>query len=100
MSAFNAIPGFQEHFDHTDEAPLDFDLLQRISMEQLLLNTRVHQDAWMFGKEEQWNLDLGRAELILSFPGRMVVAPAQIIGTFDVQTSVWTWAWANSSIPE
>src|SRR5260370_29975991 len=58
---------------------LDFDALLRLSMEELLLKTQTHQDTWLFGKEEQWNLDPGQAELVFSFPGRLVVPPAQII---------------------
>jgi hypothetical protein len=80
--------------------PLDFDTLLRLSMEELLFKTQAHQDSWLFGKEEQWNLDPGQGELVFTFPGRLVIAPAQIIGTYDAQTSVWTWSWANPSNPE
>jgi hypothetical protein len=79
---------------------LDFDTLLRISMEELLSKTQTHQNTWLFGKEEQWNLDPGQAELVFSFPGRLVVAPAQIIGTYDGRTGTWTWSWANPSVPE
>jgi hypothetical protein len=79
---------------------LDFEALLRISMEELLGYTQSHQDNWLFGREEQWNLDPGRGELVFSFPGRLVVAPAQIIGTYDQQTGHWVWGWANTSVPE
>ena len=79
---------------------VDFDALLRASMEELLLNTQSHQDSWLFGNEEQWNLDPGRGELLFSFPGRLVVAQAQIIGTFDTQNAQWIWSWANSTVPE
>jgi hypothetical protein len=82
------------------DAAVDFDALLRVSMEELLLQTQVHQQSWLFGKEEQWNLDPGRGELVFKFPGRLVIAPAQIIGTFDNQTSLWTWSWANATVPE
>ena len=62
---------------------LDFDALLRLSMEELLSKTQTHQNTWLLGKEEQWNLDPGQAELVFSFPGRLVIAPAQIIGTFN-----------------
>src|SRR5207245_2963150 len=81
-------------------AALDFDTLLRLSMEELLFKTQNHQDTWLFGEEEQWNLDPGQGELVFSFPGRMVVAPAQIIGTYEGQTGLWTWSWANPSVPE
>src|SRR3569832_144731 len=79
---------------------LDFDTLLRVSMEELLFNTQAHQDNWLFGKEEQWNLDPGQGELVFTFPGRLVTAPAQIIGSYDAQPGVWTWRWANPSNPE
>src|SRR5215469_5123029 len=100
MNFFTRFLRYNEPVPESGGAAVDFDALLRMSMEELLLNTQSHQDAWMFGKEEQWNLDPGRAELVFSFPGRMVIAEAQIIGTFDTQTAHWTWSWANASIPE
>ena len=81
-------------------AGLDFDGLLRLSMEELLLKTQAHQNSWLFGKEEQWNLDPGQGELAFTFPGRLVTAPAQIIGTYSTETGIWTWGWANSSVPQ
>lgn len=100
MSFFNRILPYNESAIEPGGAAFDFDALLRVSMEELLLKTKVHQDYWLFGKEEQWNLDPGQGELVFSFPGRLVVAPAQIIGTYDGQTAVWTWSWANASVPE
>lgn len=99
MNAFNRFPVSNEV--SPEAAPvLDFDALLRFSMEELLLKTQSHQDIWLFGKEEQWNLDPGQAELAFTFPGRLVTAPAQIIGTFDLQTAHWSWSWADPSAPE
>lgn len=100
MSSSNPSLCYNETAVQAGGVPLDFDLLLRVSMEELLLNTRAHQDDWFFGKEEQWNLDPGQGELVLSFPGRLVIAPAQIIGTYDMQTALWTWSWSNASVPE
>ena len=80
MSSFNPSLRYQEPVALAGGLPLDFDALLRLSMEDLLRNTKNHQDAWLFGTEEQWNLDPGRGELVLSFPGRLVIAPAQMIG--------------------
>ncbi len=96
---------FKQLLRYNDSTPesggaLDFDALLRVSMEELLGYTEAHQETWLFGKEEQWNLDPGRGELVFSFPGRLVVAPAQIIGTYDGQTGSWVWSWANTSAPE
>lgn len=98
-----SIPGVRPPYPPSLQAEdwsLDFDALLRVSMEELLFRTQVHRDAWLLGKEEQWNLDPGQAELVFSFPGRLVIAPAQIIGTYDGQTGTWTWSWANAFVPE
>jgi hypothetical protein len=100
MSLFNPLLRYNEPAVESGGAPFDFDALLRISMEELLLKTQAHQDTWLFGREEQWNLDPGQGELVFSFPGRLAVAPAQIIGTYNGQTGLWTWSWANSSVPE
>ena len=99
----NFFPRFTRHNDPAIEsggASLDFDTLLRLSMEELLFKTQHHQDTWLFGKEEQWNLDPGQGELVFSFPGRLVIAPAQVIGAYDAQSGTWTWSWADASIPE
>lgn len=78
----------------------DFETLLRVSMEDLMVATQAHQQAWHFGKEEQWHVDYDRGELVLKLPGRQVIASAQIIGTYDAESGVWQWAWANSSLPQ
>jgi hypothetical protein len=100
MNFFNRLLRYNEPAPESGGAAIDFDALLRGSMEELLLNTQSHQQAWLFGMEEQWNLDPGRGELAFSFPGRLVVAPAQVIGNLDRTTAQWTWGWADSSIPE
>lgn len=100
MSSFNSSLQYNEVAAAASAPPLDFDGLLRLSMEELLRQTRAHQQAWLFGKEEQWNLDPGRGELVLTFPGRLVIAPAQIIGAYSVQTGLWKWSWADASVPE
>ena len=100
MSSFNPSLRYQEPVALAGGLPLDFDALLRLSMEDLLRNTKNHQDAWLFGTEEQWNLDPGRGELVLSFPGRLVIAPAQMIGRYNAQTRLWTWSWSDASVPE
>ena len=100
MNFFNRFLRYNEPLPEAGGGELDFDALLRFSMEELLLKTQCHQDIWLFGKEEQWNLDPGQAELVFSFPGRLVTAPAQIIGTYDLKAAHWTWSWADSSVPE
>lgn len=100
MKFFPRLTRHHELAQESGGAGLDFDTLLRLSMEELLFKTQQHQDGWLFGKEEQWNLDPGQGELVFSFPGRMVIAPAQIIGSYDGQTGLWTWSWADSANPE
>jgi hypothetical protein len=78
----------------------DFETLLRVSMEELMVLTQHHQEAWHFGKEDQWRLDERQGQLVLEFPGRQVVAPAQIIGAYDIQAGLWQWAWAKPSFPQ
>ena len=100
MNFFNRFLRYNEPVFEAGGGVLDFDALLRYSMEELLLKTQSHQDLWLFGKEEQWNLDPGQAELAFTFPGRLVTASAQIIGAYDLQGSHWTWSWANPTVPK
>jgi hypothetical protein len=100
MNFFNRLARYNEPFPDLGGATLDFDGLLRLSMEELLLKTQTHQQRWLFGSEEQWNLDPGQGEVAFSFPGRIVTAPAQIIGNYSTETAIWTWAWANSEVPQ
>jgi hypothetical protein len=77
----------------------DFETLLRVSMEDLMVVTQAHQQAWHFGKEEQWDIDFELGELVLKFPGRQVIAAAQIIGVYDSEAGLWQWAWADPSLP-
>jgi len=72
----------------------------RASMDDLLCKTRLHQDSWGFGEEDQWFLDEGSGEVVFTFPDSVVSAPAQVIGRFDSLSGSWTWAWADDSLPE
>jgi len=100
MNFFNRFPRLNQSVPEPGGGGIDFDALLRFSMEELLLKTQTHQELWLFGQEEQWNLDPGQTELAFAFPGRLVTAPAQVIGTYDRETPHWTWGWADASVPE
>jgi hypothetical protein len=100
MNFFKRTPLYNEPAAESGGPPLDFDGLLRISMEELLLKTQQHQNSWLFGNEEQWSLDPGRSEIAFTFPGRLVTAPAQIIGSYNRQSGEWNWSWADGSTPE
>lgn len=76
----------------------DFESLLRSSMDELMAKTQSHQTSWGFGTEEEWLLDQDEGQLTFKFPGRSIIAPVQIIGTYTTQTGIWLWAWANPLI--
>jgi hypothetical protein len=77
-----------------------FEALLRSSMDELLIKTRAHQEDWDFGEHDQWFLNQGSAELVFTFPDFVVSASPQVIGTFDTDDHLWTWAWADSELPD
>jgi hypothetical protein len=79
---------------------MDFDTLLRFSMEELMGKSQVHQTAWGFGTEEDWQLDSDQGELVFRFPGRTAIAQVQVIGTYDTENRAWMWSWANPLIAE
>jgi hypothetical protein len=78
----------------------EFETLLRSGMDDLTLKTGSHQETWGLGREEQWYLDDGSGEVIFTFPELVVSAPAQVIGTWDQETRMWTWAWADPLVPQ
>ena len=77
-----------------------FEALVEGSLEGLRIQTEAHRASWQFGEEEEWTLNQEDGELLFLFPDTIARAPVQIIGTFNVNTSTWLWAWANESIAE
>jgi hypothetical protein len=63
---------------------------------------RVKNDAnkaWGLGTFDRWDIDQEVGDLVFSnADGTTVVAPAQIIGSFNTSDNSWLWAWDNSSI--
>jgi uncharacterized protein DUF6882 len=80
--------------------PQELDALLGVTVDEMMNKTKVHQETWHFGEEEQWHLDLESGELILRFPEQLVSAPAQVIGMYEPDKATWTWAWADTSIAE
>src|SRR5512141_1167262 len=85
---------------HSPGNAAQFESLLRSGMDDLLVKTSAHQDAWGLGREQQWFLDRGSGELIFTFPKTVVSMPAQVVGRFTRGKAIWTWAWADESIPE
>jgi hypothetical protein len=84
-----------------NDLPSDFSTFQRMSVEELVLKTQAHKEAWGLGKIDRWDLSQDTGELVFSLPeGMKAVCPAQIIGTYNSQDQTWLWAWANPSTDE
>jgi hypothetical protein len=73
------------------------DLVQ-CSVEELAFQTKAHTAMWGLGSESSWKFDQESGLLTWSFPQRVVMAPAGIVGTFNETEGSWLWSWANSSI--
>ncbi len=99
MNIFNRLFGRKGKSQDGGETP-EFKAFLAESMEGLQLQTSAHQSTWQFGKEERWDFSQDTGELVFTFPGKIVRAQAQIIGTFDSEAETWMWGWGNSSIPD
>src|SRR5262249_48972021 len=95
----NGIGSGGEEQSGVSEAP-DFESLLRSSMEELMSRTQAHQTSWGFGSEEEWLLDQDQGQLTFKFPGRSTKASIQIIGTYNIESGTWLWAWANPLISD
>lgn len=83
------------------QRPNDFQTLQKQSLEELQLKTKGHVEAWGLDRISRWDLNQDVGRLVFSFEdGLLVVAPAQIIGTYNSEQRTWLWAWDNPSVEE
>ena len=96
MSIFKKLFGKGDSDGETRE----FQELVEGSMEGLRIQTEAHKVTWRLGKSQKWDFSQETGELVFTFPDIIVRAPAQIVGSFDTETSTWVWAWANSSVAE
>jgi hypothetical protein len=72
-------------------------LLQGEEMWQQLAG--AHAQGWGLGTADRWGLDQQTGLITWTFPDRVAVAAAQILGSFrSSEQSSWQWAWANPSI--
>ena len=86
------------HFAQTE--PQGLDALLGVVVDEMMQKTKTHQEAWNFGEEEQWHLDLESGELVWRFPEIRASAPAQVIGIYEPEKTTWTWAWADDAIAD
>jgi len=77
------------------------DLLKLIEENLLLLQECNERNCreWSLNLAESWQLDSGLGELVFTLPDHTQVRTLpQIIGSIDVRTHEWRWAWSNPSI--
>jgi hypothetical protein len=70
------------------------------AFEEMLTQHQQHAASWQHGKEKGWTADLSAGVIMFKFDGEHTgTTHFQTIGTYNEQDAVFTWAWANSSIP-
>jgi hypothetical protein len=63
--------------------------------------TAKHRQQWGLGSETQWHLDMNEGRVRWSFAdGRVMQAPAQVVGTYCPKERRFTWGWEHPSVPE
>jgi hypothetical protein len=68
------------------------------AMNGLAAVTDVHDSTWHLG-EADWSVDQDTGNIVFTTPqGMQVVAPAQIIGTYNTQDETWLWGWDHPSV--
>lgn len=57
-------------------------------------------EAWRLGEESSWEVDLdeGRVRFLFS-DGTILVAPIQIVGTYNARDGTFLWAWGHKTLP-
>ena len=75
-----------------------FNDLIKLSVNELAFKTQAHTTMWGLGRERSWSFDQQTGLLKWSFSDRTVVAPAEVVGSFNEDQATWLWSWANSSI--
>lgn len=70
------------------------------SLKDLQDKTQANIDAWGLGSTERWDVDLEAGLISFSGDGQVVVAPVQVIGTYNSQDGTWLWGWDHPSVPE
>lgn len=87
-----------ERTDATALTPEQQFLAQALA--QLQAQTASHSANWGLGSETQWNLDMAAGTLRFTFAdGRVLLAPVQVVGTYNTKDSSFLWGWDHPSVP-
>ena len=74
---------------------------QQQALQSLQTQTANNSKAWGLGTETQWNLEMDTGTLRFTFAdGRVLVAPVQVVGTYNSTNGTFLWGWDHPSVPE
>jgi hypothetical protein len=80
------------------QTPEQFVAKARAGLEQ---QTAAHALTWGLGSSERWNADLDTGTITFTFKdGKTMVAPIQVIGTYNKLDGTFLWGWDHPSVPE
>lgn len=80
---------------------LTTDTFLQQALKALQDQTASNTEAWGLGTETQWNLDMNAGTLRFTFAdGRVLVAPVQVVGTYNTANGSFLWSWDHPSVPE
>ena len=69
------------------------------SIEGLRMQTESHDAMWRITEADNWGVDQDAGEITWSFAdGTTVVAPVQIIGTYNPNDGTFMWGWDHPSV--
>lgn len=78
---------------------LDIDRLIADSLESLQTVNQEHKKNWQLGRERSWKVDESTGRITFTFTdGTEVVAPVQVIGTYNPAIQQFTWAWNHPAV--
>jgi hypothetical protein len=80
--------------------PRAVEAILRRSMDELRLKTASHVEAWGLGNTARFEVDRDDGVISFTNPGLLVVAPVQVIGSYNSQEGAWLWGWQHPELPE
>jgi hypothetical protein len=67
----------------------------------IALKTQIARETWGLGDGGRWDADLEAGTITFTNErGWTIVAPLQVIGTFNTVDSTWLWGWDHPSVSE
>jgi len=71
------------------------------SLEEIQAKQQANMLAWRLGRTKRWDADLDIGQIKFSDPdGYQVVAPLQVIGSYNPEYGTWLWGWDHPSVDE